>query len=437
MNVNLDLLSRYADGEATPEEARQVEGLVASDPEAALALDDLKALSELFGHVEPEETGEDLRRRLHAIRPVKPLAAFEAIAGGAAPGRRPWALVAAAAAAAVLLAVGVRSATHRPEVVLHGYLSQKLGPGGEVVATERFAQKKARGGDMLRAGEGERISYRAADGTVVVLMPGGAIELLDALAGDLFELHRGTVLCTVHARGEARRARAAGYTIHAGAAEFGLRLEGQAAKAAGPVATGAARLTVAVRAGSVEVADNGNRAVVEAEERVVLSPGAPPARSAARDDPLYRELLARVGREVIPGYFDVESGVSLIPRAAWYEDRGGRQVLVLTDSAPAAVARYLVLQVDAQEPRDLRVTRVRPLEERRGRAETVTVSVETDAFGIAVVPLDAFASPEAERGEREVPAGRGRLVRLELASPRVKASLWAAHAPAGRSEVIR
>ncbi|MHC4550853.1 MAG: hypothetical protein ACYTEZ_19020 [Planctomycetota bacterium] len=432
----------------TTEEARAVDEAVARDPVLCSALEDLKSLGELFGEVEPEEVSGALKERLYALGTVQPLARFEAVR--TAPVRRvSWTNWAAAAAAVLMVVVGIRALSHQPEVVLKDFTRMAVDADGRALDTRLLNQVTVRSGDTLRAGAGERLSFRTLEGDVVVLLPGGALEVGDPRDGKIFELHAGTVLCTVLTRQEPRTVLAGGYAVHVQReAHFGIRVQGAELKTAGPSVGRGARVTVAVSLGSVEVARNGDRRQVKAFERVTLRRGEPAQATHAAMDPIYHLLMRSFRRnswEICPGYFSGERGVTSVPRWRWSRE-GAARVLTLSDGGrEAAQARYLVLHVRASRPGPLRLTRVRPFTDRPGVAEAVTVPtppVGTD-WTVIAVPRDAFGAPTAARQERKISRGRSRLVRLELGPQEpdieieLKASLWAHRPPTEVPEVVR
>ncbi|MHC4492397.1 MAG: hypothetical protein ACYTDU_12305, partial [Planctomycetota bacterium] len=230
-------------------------------------------------------------------------------------------------------------------------------------------------------------------------------------------------------------------------AHFGVRMEGAAIKPAGVGSGGAARVTVAVSLGSVEVGRNGDRREVRAYERVTLQRGAAARATHAAADPMYHHLMRSPFRrhtsEILPGYFSGESGVVSVPRWRWGDD-GAARTLVLTDGGrEAAHATHLVLYVRASRPGPLLLTRVRPHGD--GLAETVTVRtapVGTD-WTVIAVPRAAFRGPDAERKTRKISVWFSRLVRLELRPTEpdvtidIRASLWAGRPPTEVPEVVR
>jgi len=447
MTVSAELLSLYVDGQVTAEEAEAVEEAVRRDPALASQLEEFRMLVELFGGVEPEEVPEELKERLYGLGRVTPLSRFEAVE--AAPvHRRSFFSWAVAAAALVLVAIGIRTLAHKPEVVLKDFSRMTLDTAsGRATDTRILKEVTVRAGDTLKAGPHERLSFRTLAGDLIVLLPGSALEVGDPRDGRIFDLARGTVLCTVLSRKDPRTVEAGDYTVRVRReAHFGVRMEGVPSKPAGVGSGGAARVTVAVSLGSVEVGRNGDRQEVCAFERVTLQRGAAVQATHAAADPMYRDLMRSFRRhasEILPGYFSGESGVRSVPRWRWGAD-GAARTLVLTDGGrEAAYATHLVLYVRASRPGPLLLTRVRPLGD--GRAETVTVRtapVGTD-WTVVAVPRAAFRGPAAERKERRISVWFSRLVRLELRPTEpdvtidIKASLWAGRPPTEVPEVVR
>lgn len=447
MDVNTYLLSRYADGEATPEEAAAIEQALATDETLAAEHEDLRLLAGLFGHGEPDEISPELEARLCALRPIEKLERFEVVPGGAR--KRPaWTNWAVAAAAVLLCLVGLQALTHRPEVVLRDVTRLSLLPNGHIAQANRHVEVARRAGDALETRANERLSFLLPDGSLVVLMPGSRMALGNAEAGDLLELERGAVLCNVREQASSRRVRAAGFSIDTDDADFGVRVEGAELKAAGASAAASGRVAVTVSRGSVEVAENGARAKVEEFSRLVWRRGEPARTGHAAEDPSFKTLMGKpfrpFSREAVPGYFTGERGVTVLDNRRWVRSDGAR-VLVLTDGgAEAAGAQYLVLWVRAEKETPLHVTRIRPLQ--AGRAETVTVPTAAigPAWTVVAVPLGAFTGPDAVTGEMKIDAGRSRLMRLQLkpADPKIqfelRSSLWAERPPArDNPEVVR
>jgi hypothetical protein len=287
--------------------------------------------------------------------------------------------------------------------------------------------------------EGERLSFRTLQGDRVTLLPGSALSVGDPLDGEIFELERGTTLCSVLKRDAPRVVRAGPYRIRVEReAHFGVRVSEAHVRPAG-AAGGSTEVTVTVSLGAVEVCSNGDGETVSAYERGVFTP-AGETKTHAAEDPVFFELM-RMFREhsleYLPGYFTGEPGVAPIQQH-WVGLAGGGLVLALSDGGEAALgASYLVLRARAAEPGPLRLTRLRPLADRPGEAEAVTVvtpPVGRDWTTIAIPRAD-FSGPEAERSVRSVGEGMSQLVRLELKAlnPRtrvdVQRSLWAARPP--------
>jgi ferric-dicitrate binding protein FerR (iron transport regulator) len=441
------LLSRYSDGEATPEERAAVEAAVAEDPTLAAELEELSTLGALFGSAVPEPCGDALLARLYAIRPVRALGEFRTVeVASPAPSSSLRFLRPLLSAAAILVATGLFLHFRRAEVVLTDVARMTIDARGNVLDIARSAEWRLREGDSIAAGENERLAFRLPDASEVVLAGGGEIRLLDASESRLFRLDRGTVLCTLLDRGQPRCLEAGGYTICAATATFGVRVEGPALRSMGPPAADGRRVVVAVTRGAVEIAEPEEAPVtVAAGERLLVRSGGAWERSAAFEDSMYADLqrlLHRLAREVMPGLF--ESDTRPILSSQWGRD-GDRRVLVVTDPAAAVGTPWLVLRVRAPGETEVRVTRLRPDPRDPSRAEAATVVAgRTGPEGsILVLAPDAFDAPGAERSDRKLPAGRGRLVRLELAASEggipveVMASVWAAHRPAETLEALR
>jgi len=446
MDVTPELLSRYADGEADPSETLAVEEALRTDPALAAQLEDLRLIGELFGDIEPEEVSEACTSRLHALDRVRPVPAFEVVKGSAAPSRASWKGWVAAAAAVALIAVGVsRLAGNRPQVALEDFARVKVAPSGEMVALERLPQVTLESGHLLETAADERLSFRTPEGDRVTLLPGSAAGVGDPRDGQVLELYRGTVLCSILRQAHPREVDAGTYRILlTEEAHFGVRLKGQALRPAG-AGPGEPEVTVTVSKGAVEVTRNGLRQEVRAYQRVVLRDGKAVETGPAAADPLFGDLMRSFrsfSREVIPGYFTGEPGVQPIPQI-WLQ-QGGTHVLVLTDGAAAAQATHLVLYARATRPGPALLTRVRPLG-KEGEAEAVTV--ETPPLGrdwtVVAVPRAAFSAATARRETRRIPAGTESLVRLELrpaeADTRIeiKSSLWAERPPVAQPEEVR
>ena len=217
---------------------------------------------------------------------------------------------------------------------------------------------------------------------------------------------------------------------------------------AGPGSPSCAQVTVAVSLGSVEVGENGESRTVRAYELVRLQRGRAALSSHASVDPMYGALMSffrPLTTEILPGYFDGEPDVTEIPVRKWERVAPGQRVLTLTDErAGLARATPLVLQVRASKAGALTLTRGRPTGE-AGEAEAgavTTPEVGVD-WTVVAVARDAFAGDGAVRTMKEIPAGRSRLVRFELAADdpnttiEIKACLWAARAPAAHPETER
>ncbi|MFI5402507.1 MAG: hypothetical protein ACHQ1G_06185, partial [Planctomycetota bacterium] len=99
MDVNPELISRYADGCATAEEAKAIEAATALDPVLAAELEDFRLVADLFGHVAPEEVSKGLTKRLHALDVAAPAAGFQLLKAAPQPPRVSWPAKAAAIAA--------------------------------------------------------------------------------------------------------------------------------------------------------------------------------------------------------------------------------------------------------------------------------------------------------------------------------------------------
>jgi len=450
-DVTAELLSRYADGQVTADERREVEQLLASDPSAVALLDEFSNLSELFVPTLPRQGSDDLKERLYDLGRATPLAAFSVLPRESER-KSPWALRWGALAAAILIAFGIARLAHRAPVLVRNFTRQTLGPDGQVLKTERLEAVSMRVGDTLRAGTGERVSARLPGGCLVVLVGDSSIRLGDPADREVFTLERGTALCTVTGQQDPRTVRAGDLTISADQAYFGVRVTPAGARAAGPSGSGpsgsgdAAEVAVAVSRGSLSVRDDGRQEDIVAGHRVVFRDGRVVERSEAWRDVLYVHLMRhlRVGvREVVPGFFEGEPGLLPIASHAWARGENGARVLVLTRQEGMATAHFLVLYARASKPTRLHLTRVRPYRDAPDLAETTTVQtaeVFTD-WTLITVPRTAFDKPArgvtiVSRKERKIPAGRSQLMRLELrpASADVtfelKASLWAARPPA-------
>jgi hypothetical protein len=445
MDVTPELLSRYADGHVAPEEALAVEEAVVRDPVLASELEDFRALAGLFGHLEPEEVSSGLERRLYALDAAAPAKGFRLLPAAPAPPRISWAGRAAALAAVVLLAVGVVKLTRRPDVVLLDVQRLAVRPDGRLTDLRRYPELTVKAGETLRAEEGERLSFRTAEGDRVTLLPGGALSVGNPKDGEIFELERGTTLCSVLTREIPRTVVAGPYRIRATReAHFGVRVSGSHVRPAG-AAAGNAEVTVTVSLGAVEVLKNGDRETVGACERAVFSAHGE-ERTHAASDPVYFDLMKvyrEHSREIIPGYFTGEPGVAPIPQR-WSGQPDGSAVLALSDMNEVALrATHLVLKVRASAPGPVRLTRIRPLADRPGEAETATLLIPAVGreWTVVAVRRADFDGPSAEKGVRAVGEGRSRLVRLEASAERarveVQSSLWAARPPVELREVVR
>jgi hypothetical protein len=439
MDVTSELISRYADGVATAEEAAAVETAVAQDPARAAELEDFRLVSDLFGLVEPEPVSKGLEQRLYALDVVAPAKGFKLLSGAQEPPRVSWQTKVAAVAAVALLAVGFAKLASRPDVLLRDVARLSVGPDGQLTDVQRLPEVTVKAGETLRVGKGERLSFRTADGDRVTLLPGGALSVGDPRDGEIFELERGTTLCSVLRHDAPRIVRAGPYRIHvAREAHFGVRISEPDVRPAG-AAGGRTEVTVTVSLGAVEVSRNGDRETLTAYERGVFTPRGE-TRTHAAADPVFFELM-RMFREhsleYLPGYFSGEPGVAPIQQH-WVSLPQGGLVLALSDGGEAALgASYLVLRVRASEPGPLRLTRLRPIADRPGEAEAVTVltpPVGRDWTTIAIPRAD-FDRPSVERDVRVVGEGKSRLVRLELKASaqgtrvEVQRSLWADRPP--------
>jgi hypothetical protein len=439
MDVTSELISRYADGCATADEAMAVEAAVAADPALRGELEDFRRVSDLFGHVEAEPVSKSLEQRLYALDATAPAKGFKLV-GGPRPPRVSWQTRIAAVAALALLAVGLVKLTSRPDVLLRDVARMRVGADGTITDLRKLdVEVTVQAGDTLRVEEGERLSFRTEGGDRVTLLPGGALSVGDPRDGEIFELERGTTLCFVLRHEAPRIVRAGPYRIHVDReAHFGVRISDEHVRPAG-AASGRTEVTVTVSHGAVEVSSNGDRETVSAYERGVFSPHGG-TRTHAAEDPVFFELMRAFREhslEYLPGYFSGEPGVAPIHQH-WVGLPGGGCVLALSDGGAAAIgSSYLVLRARAAEPGPLRLTRLRPLGDRPGEAEAVTVvtpPVGRDWTTIAIPRAD-FDGPAAERGVRHVGEGMSRLVRLELKASasgtrvEVQRSLWADRPP--------
>jgi anti-sigma factor RsiW len=118
MDVTHELISRYADGQAAPDEALLVEEAVARDPVLASELEDFRARASPPG---PREVSGP--STLYALDSGRPRRVVQA-----SPHLGSWARRAAALAAAIL-AIGVMKLTAVP-MVLSTSLRLAIGPDG-------------------------------------------------------------------------------------------------------------------------------------------------------------------------------------------------------------------------------------------------------------------------------------------------------------------
>jgi len=450
-DLNLELLSRYADGEVSADETRQVEALVASDAEAAQALREFQDLAGLFGHGDPDPISDPisdaLAERLYRVRPVPVLEAFTKVE--VEPRRRSrWLHRVAAVAALVLVAFGIQQFMYRPKVDVNSFVRQSFDASGRVTSTSRQASMTMRAGDTLETGPFERISCRVG-GAMVVLLERSRLTLGDPRDLEIVEVEQGTALCTLARKdGEQSLVRAGDYMIRTERADFGVRVHAPGARSAGPsLAPDVAEVTVAVSRGSCEIGRNGDRQELAAGHLVVWRDGRQAQDSPAWEDPLYNQLLSTFqswGGEVIPGYFSTEQGVTPIGRHGWDDLEDGGRVLVVTPAQSAARAHYLVLYLKATEPTPFTLTRVLPYRDTPGTAQITTVQtavVGTD-WTVVAVRRDAFDAGGAARKDRKIPAGFSRYARLELRPAAegvtftLKSSLWAARPPTTKSSKV-
>jgi ferric-dicitrate binding protein FerR (iron transport regulator) len=451
MNVTQELISRYADSEVTPEEARAVQEALGRDPALAAQLEEFSELAGLFGHDEAEPVSEALAEKLYAVGRTQPVEDFEAVPVEREP-HNPWRLRWGALAAAILIAFGLLQLTYRPPVQVNGFVRQALDANGDVVSTERLEQVVMHAGDTVRAKEGERVSCRLPGGALVVLLGDSEMRIGDPREREVFELERGIALCTVAERKKPRYVHAGGYRIAADQAHFGVRVV-RDVRTAGP-ALADAEVTVAVSRGSLEVTDNGLKETVRAGLRVVLKDGAAIAKDQAWRDELYVYMMRHlrvVGREVLPGYFTTEQGVSPISDYLWATDPDGARVHVLTPREGMETAHFLVLYARASRPTPLALTLVAPYKDARGKALATTI--ETPVVGtdwtVISIPRSVFVEPpegmKVTRENRRIAEGRS-FQRLELRPAakdttfELKSSLWAPRPPTplhSKSEVVR
>jgi hypothetical protein len=448
VNITPELISIYLDGGLSPDEAAAVEQAIRADASLAAVADEFRELGEFLGDVEPVEISEGLRDRLYELDASAEAPAFEIVR--VEPVRRPaWRAWAAAAAAVVLVAVGLRTLAFRPEIALRDFSRQALDAKGGVTETQRSeGVLTLRAGETVRAGEGERVSFRMPDGSKAVLFPGTTVRLGDPREQTLLEVEDGTLLCSVIQGRMARSVRAGGFHLRSGQADFGVRVEGEPIRAAGAVGSRRVRVTVSVSRGEIEVGENGGRERIGAYEEVVLEPGSPPRRVDARGRPLYDALVnafAIYAFELLPGYFSNEHGVTPIARNAWMPLDDGGFELVVSDEGVGASAGHLVVRARAECATRLDLTLVRPTgdDEVGGVEISVPLGEVGPEWRLLSAPMEAFAGPTAVRKNRKIPVDRRLFVRLELRSAdaeipfELNGSLWAARPPADRSEVER
>jgi anti-sigma factor RsiW len=131
--LELEDLSAYVDGELAADRAAQVAGLIASDAAWARAYADLKALDGLLGSVAAPTVPADLAERI--IANVGPQPASRRVI------RMPWLKAAAAAAAAVLIAVGAWNLMPRQNQQVAGGAFSQSESVAEAQQVEAFAQE--------------------------------------------------------------------------------------------------------------------------------------------------------------------------------------------------------------------------------------------------------------------------------------------------------
>ncbi|MGQ0612423.1 MAG: hypothetical protein ACT4PV_01545 [Planctomycetaceae bacterium] len=445
-DVTSELLSAYVDGESSADDAAAVRAALLDDAALQATFEDLKSVAAFFGKVEGEPVSEAMLARLQALRPIPTLARFEPVAQ--APVRQlAWRAWTAGLAAALLAAVGLFQAVHRPEVRLMSLARATLAEDGrQVTHLDARENVSLRSGDVLSAGTRERLSLRLSDGSELVLLPQGSIRLGDP-SGALFSLESGTLLCTFRLADRSREVVAGGVRLYVQDAVFGARVEGAPVRAAGAGTAQTAPVTVAVTRGSLDFTRNGDRESVRAGERVFVKRGASIERSPAWQDGMYLDLLritfGRIAREIMPGYFDAEAGVTAIASTRWRTE-GGRLVLVISDPESAGAASYLVLRVRTRgAAAPLRATLILPAEGGRAETSTILTRVVGSEWTVVGLPLEAFRAEGAERSERVVGTNASSLARLELAAGEdgasidLQSSLWAARPPAGGSEEVR
>ena len=453
MDVNRELISRYADGHVTDEERKLVEAQLRDDPQASLELDEYRMVEELFGHGEPESVSEECLQKLYAVDGAAygDNTEFERIA--VAPVRRiRWGSWAAAAAAILLAVVGVTQLAYKPQVELRDFARLSLDATGAVVKTERLAQVSMRSGSELVAGPRERVTYRDELGALVVLMPESRLEIGDPREGEILELTEGTALLTVRDSAEERLVQAGGYTVRSHGADFALRIQPGGERAAGAsLDRGAPQVTIAVRTGRCEIGTNGDRQLVEALWSVVLRRGAPVERARIWEGPLFNPLMAHRGRELLAGFYTGEAGVRSIRRHGWNRTGAHELELVVLDNEAASIASWLVFEAELAQASALELVMTRPLARDAGTdgqpIEAVEKVLRTPVLdagrNTVAVALDAFQGPEARSRTLEIPGSRSRLVRLRLraadATTKISMtrSLWSARPPAGSAAVIR
>jgi len=461
MDVNRELISRYADGQTTEEERKLAEQLVLDDPQASLDLDEYRLIEELFGHVEPESVSEECLERLYEIDAVPAQAQFERVEMAPVRSIR-WGSWAAAAAAILLAVVGISHLTYKPQVELRDFARLSLDATGAVIKTERLATVSLESGSELVAGPRERITYRDELDTRVVLMPESRLELGDPREGEVMELIDGTALLTVQDSEEPRIVEAGGFIVRSHGAEFAVRIKGGGERAAGAsIRKSGLRVTVAVRTGRCEVGSNGDRQEVGALWRVVLRRDAPAERSRIWEGPLFANLMENAslmgnwGHELLPGFYSGEAGVRAIRLHGWTRMGAGEYELVVSDNQAASIASWLVFETELDAPSRIELVMVRPLPPAAGAEEGVRSGVrraiETVVATphipagrrVVAIPLESFQGAEARKRTIEIPASRSRLVRLRLRTVdkdrkfKLTRSLWSARPPASNSEVIR
>ncbi len=462
INVTPELLSLYADGVLENDQALAVEAALAADPALAELSDEFLGLNELFGigpvgaegrenglSSEPEPISDALAQRLYALKPVAELATFEPVK--MAPVRRvAWGQWAAVAAALVMVVFGVRALTHRSPVTLHDFARLSLDATGDVAHTHHRTTFDKRAGDELTTKASERVSFRLADGSMVVLLPNSQVSIGEPNQHEMLTVERGTVLFTVNDHEDPRLVTAGPYVLHTRGASFGVNVSDEATKAMGPSTHRGPRVSVTVRRGSLSVV-NGETTTLRDYERVVMQDGKAVERGHASSDPHYGDLMrvfsSGMSREVMPGYFATERGVTVIPRTKWERSTrrgahgaGGRSVrtFAVTDAGRgAALARYLVVHVRVARPTALELSFVRPSPEEPGVADVVTAKTDVVGAGwtVLAIPRAILQSEDAVKSTRRIPTGRSQLVRFELASAdpsisfELKSSLWAERAP--------